>query len=141
MSLVAIFGMAAQYLYFNFDKFSQDSTFSPLLEMACGPIGCQLPSADATQVVLDELDWFVNDKNLTQVRFTVGSRADEPMLLPFVEMQLYLGDELIGANVLSPDEYLVGDFNRLPMLNPLDGEVVLQNVTQSFDRIELRPLY
>ena len=63
------------------------------------------------------------------------------MLLPFVEMQLYRGDELIGASVLSPDDYLVGDFNRLPMLNPLDGEVVLQNVTQSFDRIELRPLY
>ena len=141
MSLVAIFGMAAQYLYYNFDKFSQDSTYVPLLEMACGVIGCQLPSADASQVVLDELDWFVNDDNMTQVRFTVGSRADEPMLLPFVEMQLYRGDELIGASVLSPDDYLVGDFNRLPMLNPLDGEVVLQNVTQSFDRIELRPLY
>lgn len=143
LSLVMLATLAAQYLYFNFDKMVYDKSNHDLLSSACGIVGCSLPTFDAAKVTITEKQRAKDDSNAswTRVKFVIKNDADEPMLLPYLKITLTKNDKFVAGNVIAPDAYLQGSHKRLPRLQPIDGDIIIKQPMASFDDYRIEPIY
>ncbi|SDS98156.1 DUF3426 domain-containing protein [Pseudomonas oryzae] len=124
--LLALAGLAAQYLYYHFDELARQERLRPWLEQACAPLGCTLPPRVDVGLV--------KSSNLTvrnhpthpgalTVDAIIYNRADFAQPFPLLELRFEdINGKPLASRRFKPSEYLAGELagrREMPPQTPI----------------------
>lgn len=111
--LLALAGLAGQYVYYRFDELARQDRLRPWLEQACAQIGCSLPPRVDVNLV--------KSSNLTvrnhpthpgalTVDAIIYNRADFAQPFPLLELRFEdINGKPLASRSFKPSEYLAGE--------------------------------
>lgn len=133
LALLLMLALGAQYLFFARAELAQHETLRPLLERACGSLGCTLPLRHAPgQIELLNRDVISHPRirNALLINATFVNRAGYAQVYPV--LQISLSDEsgaVVAMRRFQPEEYLAqGARVAVGMLPGAQVRVVLEVV-------------
>lgn len=122
LSLLLFVILAVQYMVFNFQSLSHNSTLRPIYSQACTLIGCTLPSnsdvskLQATNLLIRSLR---NEPGTLLVDLIIYNEADHTQTMPTLQLVFTnLDDKVMAAGTFSPAQYLQNNLNGMTTLRP-----------------------
>lgn len=124
--LLALAGLAAQYVYYHFDELARQERLRPWLEQVCAPLGCTLPPRVDVGLV--------KSSNLTvrnhpshpgalTVDAIIYNRADFAQPFPLLELRFEdINGKPLASRRFKPSEYLAGELagrREMPPQTPI----------------------
>lgn len=113
LCLLALGGLAAQYLYFNFDHLARHPQFRPWFEQACPHLGCQMPSrVDIEQIRSSNLTVrnHPSQPGALKIDAIIYNRADFVQPFPLLELSFEdMNNLVLAQRSFRPAEYLGGE--------------------------------
>ena len=148
LMMVLLAGLAAQYLYFQFDDLARKPSWRPLYALACKELRCELPH-------------IYNVDDLTLKHITVKSHAFYQNVLvidtlltnlakidqPFPLLDVYFTDKkgnLVAKRRFKPEEYLRGELaskKMMPRLQPVRLAIEIDDPGDKAESHLIRPFY
>lgn len=113
-SLLAILGLAGQYLFFNFNSLAH-GPHRPWLEHSCKLLGCQLPAQSAPELIRSGslmVRSHPEVKGALVVDAILTNQA--PFAQPYPRVQLVFADmdgAAVAVRTFTPTEYLAGELS------------------------------
>ncbi|EIK53087.1 hypothetical protein YO5_02638 [Stutzerimonas stutzeri TS44] len=113
LSLLALLGLAGQYVAYNFDELARQDRYRPWFEQLCPTLGCTLPSkVDVSQIRSSNLvvRSHPDFRGALVVDAILYNRA--PFAQPFPLLEIRFADltgKLIASRSFKPGEYLSGE--------------------------------
>lgn len=120
--LLALAGLAAQYLYFHFDELARQERLRPWLERGCAQLGCQMPPRVDVNLI--------KSSNLTvrshpthpgalTVDAIIYNRAEFAQPFPLLELRFEdINGRPLASRLFKPSEYLAGELAGRPDMPP-----------------------
>ncbi|MCC6077551.1 DUF3426 domain-containing protein [Pseudomonas sp. GCM10022188] len=120
--LLALAGLAAQYVYFHFDELARQERLRPWLERGCAQLGCQMPPRVDVNLI--------KSSNLTvrnhpthpgalTVDAIIYNRAEFAQPFPLLELRFEdLNGQPLASRLFKPSEYLAGELAGRPDMPP-----------------------
>lgn len=145
-SFVLLAALAAQFLYFNFEKIARTPEYRPTMAQLCDLIGCQLPSMSnlnrirSQHLVVRTHPEYDDALQVDALLYNLASH-DQPypnLALEFSNKK----DEVVASRLFKPAEYLPGnlkDADTMPPSTPVRISLTLTN--PSNDAINHRMLF
>lgn len=126
LCLLAILGLAAQAVYYNFDAWARDNQLRPVMQDICLVAGCQLPArVDIGQIRSSNLLVRPHPEfpNSLDINVIIYNRADYSQPFPVIRMQFSNSrGETVSSKDFRPEEYLAGELagrNLMPSQTPI----------------------
>ena len=126
LCLLAILGLAAQAVYYNFDAWARDNQLRPVMQDICLVAGCQLPArVDISQIRSSNLLVRPHPEfpNSLDINVIIYNRADYSQPFPVIRMQFSNSrGETVSSKDFRPEEYLAGELagrNLMPSQTPI----------------------
>ena len=117
LSLVALFALASQLAFFNFDRLAVDDRFRPAYQLACETLKCELPvQQNIDNITSSGLSIRPHAKlrNALSVDLILTNNAIFTQPFPNVRLDFSdLNQKPVASRVFKPDEYLNADFDKL----------------------------
>ncbi|RMT76813.1 DUF3426 domain-containing protein [Pseudomonas viridiflava] len=124
--LLAVAGLAAQYVWYHFDQLARQDQYRPWFQQLCPQIGCKVPSkVDISQlkssnlVVRSHPDF----QGALIVDAIIYNRAPFSQPFPLLELRFAdTGGQLIASRRFKPSEYLSGEMagkEEMPPQTPI----------------------
>ncbi|MFQ7898182.1 DUF3426 domain-containing protein [Stutzerimonas degradans] len=113
LNLLALLGLAGQYVAYNFDELARQDRYRPWFERLCPTLGCTLPSkVDVSQIRSSNLvvRSHPDFRGALVVDAIIYNRA--PFAQPFPLLEIRFADltgKLIASRSFKPSEYLSGE--------------------------------
>jgi predicted Zn finger-like uncharacterized protein len=126
LTLLALAGLAGQYVWYHFDELARQDQYRPWFQMICPQIDCKVPSkVDITQLKSSNLVVRSHPefKGALVVDAIIYNRA--PFSQPFPLLELRFADtsgQLIASRRFKPAEYLSGEIagkEEMPPQTPI----------------------
>jgi hypothetical protein len=126
LTLLALVGLAGQYVWYHFDELARQDQYRPWFQMICPQIDCKVPSkVDITQLKSSNLVVRSHPefKGALVVDAIIYNRA--PFSQPFPLLELRFADtsgQLIASRRFKPAEYLSGEIagkEEMPPQTPI----------------------
>jgi len=89
LSLLLLALLAAQYIYFNFDRLAADPQYYPTMHKVCASLGCDVPLVDVSKIKMSQvLARHFPDSPKEATRFTavMTNNADESQPYPALQL-------------------------------------------------------
>lgn len=126
LCLLAVLGLAAQAVYYNFDAWARDNQLRPVMQDICLVAGCQLPArVDISQIRSSNLLVRPHPEfpNSLDINVIIYNRADYSQPFPVIRMQFSNSrGETVSSKDFRPEEYLAGELagrNLMPSQTPI----------------------
>lgn len=120
LALLLTTGLFAQYVAYNMDTLSQNSTARPWLEKTCALLGCELqPMMDIGAISSDELLVRSHTEIANALSVNVVFRNDAAFAQPFPALHLRFtdtGNQVVAERRFTPAEYLPPDLAGMAMM-------------------------
>ncbi|WP_345772980.1 DUF3426 domain-containing protein [Pseudomonas sp. DP-17] len=124
--LLALAGLAGQYIAYHFDELARQDQYRPWFAQACPELGCTLPSkVDVEQIRSSNLvvRSHPDFSGALVVDAIIYNRANFSQPFPLLEMRFAdLNGQLIASRRFKPSEYLSGELagqNEMPPQTPI----------------------
>ncbi|MBB4868027.1 putative Zn finger-like uncharacterized protein [Pseudomonas nitritireducens] len=124
--LLALAGLAAQYIVYHFDELARQDQYRPWFAQACPELGCTLPSkVDVEQIRSSNLvvRSHPDFSGALVVDAIIYNRANFSQPFPLLEMRFAdLNGQLIASRRFKPSEYLSGELagqSEMPPQTPI----------------------
>lgn len=126
LTLIALAGLAGQYVWYHFDELARQDQYRPWFQLICPKIDCKVPSkVDITQLKSSNLVVRSHPefKGALVVDAIIYNRA--PFSQPFPLLELRFADtsgQLIASRRFKPGEYLSGEIagkEEMPPQTPI----------------------
>lgn len=124
--LLALAGLAAQYVWYHFDQLARQDQYRPWFQQLCPQLGCKVPSkVDISQLKSSNL--IVRSHTEFQgaliVDAIIYNRASFSQPFPLLELRFAdTGGQLIASRRFKPSEYLSGELagkEEMPPQTPI----------------------
>lgn len=126
LSLLAVFGLAAQYIGYHFDQLARQDDYRPWFEQLCPQLGCKVPAKvdialikSSNLVVRSHPDF----SGALIVDAIIYNRATFSQPFPLLELRFAdINGALIASRRFKPGEYLGGDLTgqaQMPSQTPI----------------------
>lgn len=117
MSLMMLFLLVGQYIYFNFEEMSMNPKTSGYLTKACAVFGCQLPYMNADEIFVKNIRLTSNNK-MSQTTFKAQITNDAKLSQPFPALRLTLQQDgkTVASQIIQPRQYLPNELKTLARL-------------------------
>ncbi|MFT5691146.1 MAG: putative Zn finger-like uncharacterized protein [Oceanicoccus sp.] len=124
--ILALTVLIAQYIFFNFDRFSRDESLRPLLTSMCNFAGCSVTRLSNIRLIKSS-NLVIRSHPKTAkaliVDAIITNRANFAQDFPIIELQFTdLNENIIASRRFSPEEYVRGELtgnNILPSKQPI----------------------
>jgi len=124
--LLALLGLAGQYIAYHFEELARQDQFRPWFAQACPELGCTLPSkVDVEQIRSSNLvvRSHPDFSGALVVDAIIYNRANFSQPFPLLEMRFAdLNGQLIASRRFKPSEYLSGELagqSEMPPQTPI----------------------
>lgn len=126
LCLLALLGLAGQYVYYHFDELARQDSYRPLFVQACASLGCKVPSkVDVQQIRSSNLVVRSHPQFSGALRVDAILYNRAPFSQPFPLLELRFADlngQLLASRRFKPGEYLNGemkDQDEMPPQTPI----------------------
>ncbi|MDR6233818.1 DUF3426 domain-containing protein [Pseudomonas oryzihabitans] len=126
LCLLALLGLAGQYVYYHFDELARQDDYRPLFVQACANLGCKVPSrVDVSQIRSSNLVVRSHPQFSGALRVDAILYNRAPFSQPFPLLELRFADlngQLIASRRFKPSEYLSGELkgqDEMPPQTPI----------------------
>ena len=119
---LAIIGIPAQILWFQYDAWVKDTTYRPIYAGVCQVVGCELPELrDASLIIsrksVSRADPEIPDQRVVDVLMVNMASFAQPF--PEIELTFSsLQGRKIASRVFKPSEYLHGELRNVSIMQP-----------------------
>ena len=146
--LIALFLLATQFLFFNFDRLAGDPQGRPLLSLLCTPLGIPLPDApDVTKLKVLNLSVRPDPDADASVVIDALISNSADFYQPFPALKVSFtdrNDQLVAGRIFQPKEYLRGEakgLHRIPPDTPVHISLAVINPGQQAVNYSVEPLF
>lgn len=142
LSLLMLVLLAAQYIYFNFEKLTYNAATRPYMTSLCQAIGCSLPYMNADEIQLQHVSLLSNVANQTTFTATLVNQSSLSQPFPALKLVLLRQGKIIAGEILQPREYLPEQsqtLSRLPSHTPYQIMFTIDRSTSAFEQFALSP--
>ncbi|MXS21146.1 DUF3426 domain-containing protein [Pseudomonas oryzihabitans] len=126
LCLLALLGLAGQYVYYHFDELARQDSYRPLFVQACASLGCKVPSkVDVQQIRSSNLVVRSHPQFSGALRVDAILYNRAPFSQPFPMLELRFADlngQLLASRRFKPGEYLNGELkgqDEMPPQTPI----------------------
>lgn len=126
LCLLALLGLAGQYVYYHFDELARQDSYRPLFVQACASLGCKVPSkVDVQQIRSSNLVVRSHPQFSGALRVDAILYNRAPFSQPFPLLELRFADlngQLLASRRFKPGEYLNGELkgqDEMPPQTPI----------------------
>lgn len=126
LCLLALLGLAGQYVYYHFDELARQDSYRPLFVQACATLGCKVPSkVDVQQIRSSNLVVRSHPQFSGALRVDAILYNRAPFSQPFPLLELRFADlngQLLASRRFKPAEYLNGELkgqDEMPPQTPI----------------------
>ncbi|WP_410209234.1 DUF3426 domain-containing protein [Aquirhabdus sp.] len=146
LSLLLLALLAAQYIYFNFDRLAADPKYYPTMHQVCASIGCDVPLVDVSKIKMSQvLARHFPDSPKEATRFTaqMTNNADESQPYPALQLLVLKDGKIQSGRILKPSEYLPNGYTalaKLPAHTPTTVQFVLKIPRENIAVFALDPI-
>jgi len=126
LCLLALLGLAGQYVYYHFDELARQDNYRPLFVQACASLGCKVPSkVDVQQIRSSNLVVRSHPQFPGALRVDAILYNRAPFSQPFPLLELRFADlngQLLASRRFKPSEYLNGELkgqDEMPPQTPI----------------------
>ena len=126
LCLLALLGLAGQYVYYHFDELARQDNYRPLFVQACASLGCKVPSkVDVQQIRSSNLVVRSHPQFPGALRVDAILYNRAPFSQPFPLLELPFADlngQLLASRRFKPSEYLNGELkgqDEMPPQTPI----------------------
>jgi len=126
LCLLALLGLAGQYVYYHFDELARQDNYRPLFIQACASLGCKVPSkVDVSQIRSSNLVVRSHPQFSGALRVDAILYNRAPFSQPFPLLELRFADlngQLLASRRFKPGEYLSGELkgqDEMPPQTPI----------------------
>ena len=133
-TLLLVFGLPAQILWFQFPSWVQQPQLRPVYEVACGLLSCELPPLRDVSLIESQRSVIRTHPDRSDARIIdvlMVNNADFDQPFPLIELQATsLDGQLIAGRRFEPQEYLQGELARsrmMPARTPVHVSLEIQD--------------
>ncbi|GAC1038525.1 hypothetical protein thsps117_32830 [Pseudomonas sp. No.117] len=126
LCLLALLGLAGQYVYYHFDELARQDSYRPVFVQACASLGCKVPSkVDVQQIRSSNLVVRSHPQFSGALRVDAILYNRAPFSQPFPLLELRFADlngQLLASRRFKPAEYLSGELkgqDEMPPQTPI----------------------
>lgn len=143
LSLLLLVFLAAQFIYFNFDRLSRNTEFRPVMSELCNLIGCQLPSMTNLNKIRSQhlvVRTHPEFENALQVDALLYNLAEHPQ--PYPDLALTFSNhkgDVVASRLFTPAEYLPGNLkDSITMPSSIPVRISLTLINPSSEALSHR---
>ncbi|AXI04634.1 DUF3426 domain-containing protein [Aquirhabdus parva] len=146
LSLLLLALLAAQYIYFNFDRLAADPQYYPTMHKVCASLGCDVPLVDVSKIKMSQViarHFPDSPKEATRFTAVMTNNADESQPYPALQLLVLKDGKIQSGRVLKPSEYLPNGYTalaKLPAHTPTTVQFVLKIPRENIAVFALDPI-
>ncbi len=146
LSILMLALLAAQYIYFNFDRLAADPKYYSTMHRICASVGCNVPLVDISKIKMTEvLARRYPDSPNEATRFTalMTNHGNESQPYPALRLMILKDGKVLSGRILKPAEYLPNGYTalaKLPASAPTTVQFVLKIPRENIAVFALDPV-
>lgn len=117
MSLLMLFLLIGQYIYFNFEHLAMDPKTSGYIARLCSMTGCQIPYMNEDELHVKRVKLIANNRlGETTFRGELSNSATLSQPFPALRLSLKRNGKTVASQIIQPRQYLPDNLKTLTRL-------------------------
>lgn len=144
--LVLALLLFAQYIIFNLETLVKNPVHAERLQAVCAIAACSLPSADLSALTTTNASHRASQikqgGQFSDISATLNNQSAQAQLYPDISVHIYgADDELIGAFIAAPADYLLSKQNQLAANSARQLLFTIPVTNRQIKNITIEPIY
>ena len=145
MSLMMVFLLIGQYIYFNFEHMAMDPKTSGYISRLCSITGCQIPYMNEDELHIKKVKLIANNRlGETTFRAQLSNSASLSQPFPALRLSFKRDGKTVASQIIQPRQYLPDNLKTLTRLatkTPYPVEFTIKTRRADIQNFSLEPQY